>query len=265
MSASLQIWGTCPVFQLLLKIPRSFAGMSIFRFSAEFRFFFFYFPLFKKLLSAFFEKSPPPPPNFYFSFTDTATIDCSKSFGKQSTSWFAGMRFSVSGWSTRSKFGASKFENSCDHFEPVLHPTTKPSPSPPSRGGSQGCTPLYANTQHGCRCGETVLCPSNSSICTPSLSTLITSHTHTHTHTHTLSLPLIHTHTHTHTDIQGCQLLRFRPMLWSVLACYTHAKNATVTYRKIDLILFLTQRLNNPSFLHPTFPSHWVSRGRSYV
>ena len=29
-------------------------------------------------------------------------------------------------------------QNACDHFEPVLHPATKPSPSPPPRRGSQG-------------------------------------------------------------------------------------------------------------------------------
>ena len=33
-------------------------------------------------------------------------------------------------------------QNSCDHFEPVLHPPTKPSPSP---------LPV-ANTEHGCGC-----------------------------------------------------------------------------------------------------------------
>ena len=32
-------------------------------------------------------------------------------------------------------------QNSCDHFEPVLHPATKPSPSPPPRRGSPRCTP----------------------------------------------------------------------------------------------------------------------------
>ena len=45
------------------------------------------------------------------------------------------------------------------------------------------------------------------------------------------SFPLSSHHTHTHTDIQGCQLLRFRrSMPRSVLACYTHTKNATVIY-----------------------------------
>ena len=32
-------------------------------------------------------------------------------------------------------------QNSCDHFEPVLHPATKPSPSPLPRPGSPRCTP----------------------------------------------------------------------------------------------------------------------------
>ena len=32
-------------------------------------------------------------------------------------------------------------QNACDHFEPVLHPATKPSPSPPPRRGSSRCMP----------------------------------------------------------------------------------------------------------------------------
>ena len=32
-------------------------------------------------------------------------------------------------------------QNTCDHFEPVLHPATKPSSSPPSRRGSPRCMP----------------------------------------------------------------------------------------------------------------------------
>ena len=32
-------------------------------------------------------------------------------------------------------------QNNCDHFEPVLHPATKPSPSPPPRRGSPRCMP----------------------------------------------------------------------------------------------------------------------------
>ena len=44
------------------------------------------------MIFRFFFKSPKK--KFFFSFTNTATIDSSKSFGKQSvTSWFAGMRF----------------------------------------------------------------------------------------------------------------------------------------------------------------------------
>ena len=78
---------------------------------------------------------------------------------------------------------------------------------------------------------------------------------HTHTHTLSLSLSLSLTHTHTHTHIQGCQLIRFRcSMLWSVLACYTRAKNATVTYRKIDLILF-----SRPETQYPLFPASTLS------
>ena len=76
-----------------------------------------------------------------------------------------------------------------------------------------------------------------------------------HTHTHSLSL----SHTHTHTDIQGCQLPRFQ--CCGQFACYTCAKDITVT-KKSTWFYILTQRLNNPSApLHPS-PSHWVSRGQ---
>ena len=34
-------------------------------------------------------------------------------------------------------------QNSCDHFEPVLHPVTKPSPSPPPRRGSSRYLPTH--------------------------------------------------------------------------------------------------------------------------
>ena len=45
--------------------------------------------------------------------------------------------------------------------------------------------------------------------------------------------------THTNTPIQGCQLQRFRrSMPRSVLACYTHAKNATVTYISAEFRFF---------------------------
>ena len=55
--------------------------MSIFRFSAEFRFF-FYFPLFWKSFSAFFEKSPSPQK---YRHTETATIGrVQRAVGKQS-------------------------------------------------------------------------------------------------------------------------------------------------------------------------------------
>ena len=34
-------------------------------------------------------------------------------------------------------------QNSCDHFEPVLHPATKPLPSPPPRRSRPRCTPAH--------------------------------------------------------------------------------------------------------------------------
>ena len=74
------------------------SGMSIFRFSAEFRFFFFLllYPFFKNNFPLFWKNRPPKLLFFFFSFTDTATIGCSKSFGKQSvTSWFALLPFPV--------------------------------------------------------------------------------------------------------------------------------------------------------------------------
>ena len=154
---------------------------------------------------------------FFYFITDTTTIDCSKSFGKESeTSWFAVVRFSISGWSTRSKFKA-----------PYLHARshaacwrTAMAASTKGRGGWW----FSGGMEDGLEVIARVLHP-------------LPFRPHHFTHTHTLSLSLSHTHTHTH--FQVCQLLRFRrSMLWSVLACYTRAKNATITCRKIDLILF---------------------------
>ena len=126
------------------------------------------------------------------SFTDTATIDCSKSFGKQSvTSWFAGMRF----FRFRSKFESAASPLGIRNLTLAAMLRVGIQRALPHRGGGEG---------DGL---------SNSSICTPSFSTLITLHTHTHTHTraraytHTrthslsLSLSLSHTHIHWHSGL----------------------------------------------------------------
>ena len=128
--------------------------MSIFRFSAEFCFFFFTFCFFKNDFPLFFFFKSQ---TIFILCTDTATINCWKSFGKQSvTSWFAGMHF----FRFRSKFESGV---------------------PPL--GSQNLTPaamLRVGVQRGLPWrGRVGGWSSNSSICTPSLSFLITLHTHT--------------------------------------------------------------------------------------
>ena len=65
--------------------------MSIFRFRRN-SVFFFTFRFFKNDFPLFLKNQKKK--IFFFSFTDTATIYLTKSFGEQSvTSWFAGMRF----------------------------------------------------------------------------------------------------------------------------------------------------------------------------
>ena len=107
-----------------------------------------------------------------FSFTNTATIDCSKGFGKQSvTSWFAGMRF----FRFRSKFESAYLHSRHSKSDAHGHAAVGVQRALPQRGGGEG---------DGL---------SNSSICTPSFSTLITLHTHTYSLSPSLSLSLSHT------------------------------------------------------------------------
>ena len=85
------------------------SGMSIFRFSAEFHFV-FSLSTFLKMIFRFFGKiaKKKTKTKKKCSCTDTTTIDCSKSFGKQSvTSWFAGMRF----FHFRSKFESTNLHS----------------------------------------------------------------------------------------------------------------------------------------------------------
>ena len=88
VKANHRCWKLSNICQLItMNFDVVLTGMSIFRFSAEFRFFENNFPRFLKNRQ---KKTNP------FSFTDTATIDFSKSFGKQSvTSWFALLPFPV--------------------------------------------------------------------------------------------------------------------------------------------------------------------------
>ena len=176
-----------------MAIEHTCSGMSVFRFSAEFRFFFFLLSAFLKMIFRFFLKIAKK--KGFFSFTNTATklIDCSKNFSKQSvTFWFAVCASSVSGRCSK---------------VPYLHSGAV------SPLGTQNLT-LTGTLHVGVQCLR------------PSLSTLITllslslSHTHICTlYSFCLSLSL--SHTRTHTDIQDCQLLRFRhSMLWSVLSLH---------------------------------------------
>ena len=144
---------------------------STFRQNSAF-FFFFLLSTFLKIIFRGFEKSQKKNKKKNFSFTNTATIDCLKSFGKQSvTSWFAGMRF----FRFRSKFDSAVSSLSIRNLMLAAMLRVGVQRALPQRGEGEG---------DGL---------SNSSICTPSFSTLIT------LHTHTLSLSLSHTHAHTHT------------------------------------------------------------------
>ena len=117
------------------------------------------------MIFRFFEKSKKKK---FFSFTNTATIDRSKSFGKQSvTPWFAGMRFF--------RF-RSKFESAVSPLR-IRNLTL----ATMLRVGVQLALPQRGAEGDGL---------SNSSICTPSFSILITLHTHTHTLSLSLSLSL---------------------------------------------------------------------------
>ena len=134
-------------------------------------FFFFTFRFFKNDFPRFLKNQKKK----FLSFTNTATIDSSKSFGKQSvTPWFAGMRF----FRFRSKFESAVSPLSIRNltFATML------------RVGVQLALPQRGAEGDGL---------SNSSICTSSFSTLIT--LHTHTLSLSLSLTLSYTHTHTHT------------------------------------------------------------------
>ena len=92
--------------------------------------------------------------------------------------------------------------------------------------------------------------PSKSSICTPSLSTIITLHTHSLSPSLSLSL----THTHWHSGLPAAAIWFCCSIPQSVIACYTCAKNATITYRKSTRFFSLTQRLHSPSSSPPPLP-----------
>ena len=164
--------------------------MLIFRFSAEFRIFSFTFRFFKNDFLLFLKNQKKF--FIFFWFTDTTTKYCSKSFGKQSvTSWFAGMRF-------------FRFRSMFESAVSPLGTRVGVQRELPRRGGGEG-DGLVAGWRMGSKWSQE-FCPSNSSICTPSLSTLITLHTHTHIHTHSFSLSLTHTHTHRHSGLPAATI-----------------------------------------------------------
>ena len=172
------------------------AGMSIFRFSAEFRFFFFSLSAFLKMIfrfflkitnKKFFSRVPTPP----LSVVQRASVN---------SQWRLGLRVcssSVSGRSSKALYRHSALK--------IWRP--------------QPC----------CMLAYSVDCLDEGE------GRVIIELKHLHPPPFPLSSLYTHTHTHTHTDIQVCQLLRFRgSMPRSVLACYTHAKNATVTYISVE-------------------------------
>ena len=117
-----------------------YAGMSIFRFSAEFRFCFFVFltfRIFEKDFSLFFLNRQK---ECFFLFTDTPTVDCSKSFGKQSvTYWFAGMHFRF-----RSKFESTVSPLGTRNLTPAAMVRVGVQRGLPRRGGMGGGGGLVA-------------------------------------------------------------------------------------------------------------------------
>ena len=152
------------------------------------------------------------------------------------TSWFADVRFSVSGWSTRSKFKAPYLQaRSHVGVQPWL----------PRRKGGEG-DGLVAGWRTGSKWSQ--------EFCTPSLSTLITSHTHTHTLSLSLSLSLSH-YTHTHT-FRSANCYDF------AVACSGQSLHATLAPKMLQSLAekstwfyFLAQRLNSPSPPPPPLPS----------
>ena len=172
-----------------------FGGIPLYFFT--FRFFKNDFPLFLK----------NRPPKFFFSFTDTATIDCPKNFGKQSvTFWFAGLRFF--------------------RFRSMLE----------SAVSALGCRISAQRSKSDARrhavCWRTAFAP-------------LPFHPHhfTHTHTHTYSLSHIHIHWFRAASCYDFAVA----CNGQSCACYTRAQNDTVTYRNSTRFSFLTQRLHSPS------------------
>ena len=132
-------------------------GMSIFRFSAEFCFF-FTFRFFKNDFPLFLKNRKQ---KFFFSCTDTATINGSKSFSKQSvTSWFAGMRV-FRFWS---KFESTVPPHSTQNLMPAAMLRVGVQRGLPGRGRGEGDHQIQAFA--------------------PPPFPLSSHHTHTHTHTH---------------------------------------------------------------------------------
>ena len=166
--------------------------MSIFRFSAEFRFFFLLSAFLKMIFRVFWKIAKKKKKKKKISFADTATIDYSKSFGKQSvTSWFAGMRF----FRFRSKFESAVSPLGIRNLTLTVMLRVGVQRALPQRGGGGegGGVMVYRTPAFA----PPPFLPS-------SLYTRI--HTHTRTHTHTHSLSLSHTHIHWHSGLPAAAI-----------------------------------------------------------
>ena len=142
--------------------------------------FFFYFPLFLKIIFRFFWKiakivffiSLPTPP---LSTVRRASVK---------SRWRLGLPVCAFPFPVEVHGRSSKRRI----YTPAAMLRVGVQPWPPRRRGGEGGG-LVAGWRMGLKWSQEFR-PSNSSICTSSLSTFITSHTHAHTHTHTHSLSL---------------------------------------------------------------------------
>ena len=192
--------------------------MSIFRFSAKFRFFFFLLSAFLKMIFRVFWKITTTTKNCFRLPTLPLSTVRRASVNTSVTSWFAGMHFfrfrSKCRISTRHSKSDARGHAACRH--------TACTASTRRRGGR-----WFIELQH---LHPLLFHPHHFTHAHVHTQTHTHTHTHTHTYTHTHALSLSLSLSLTYTDIQGCQLLRFRgSMLRSLLACYTRTKNAMVT------------------------------------
>ena len=237
--------------------------MSIFRFSAEFRFFFFffYFPLFlKNRQNCFFVSLPTPP----LSTVRRASVK---------SRWRLGLPVCAFPFPVEVRGRSSKRRI----YTPAAMLRVGVHPWLPRRRGGEG-DGLVAGWRTGSKWDGGRARSDRKSFAhrTPAFAELHPlpfhphhfTHTHTHTHTHSLSLSLslslIHTHTHT-----------FRAAHWYDFAvtCSGQSLHATLAPKmlrslaeKSTWFYFLAQRLNGPPLLSSPFSlSLSLSKHRSFA